>query len=268
MPQGIRKNILMFLSYVSNFTQDIPVRLVRNYIEMINSQKNTIKSININKNVKFNILNSTYSTKTQLYTDFYQYYMLQFRLSNCEECNRLINLFGDKDITNIDNLYNNDLIFAYMLDSLLYLYNSNIFERVLLSKALTNDDKAYLSNINPYFKKDDEAFNIDINLNTMGNILLNERKYVETHEELKMLYDECSNFLINLYKLNKKECIDYIISLISEGTGIISCNYENEKTIKIDKFNFNQENLALMLSEYYEYNFKSLRYKNGEDYEL
>lgn len=265
MSEEIRNNLVMFLSYLTQYNNDIPVQCIRKYIETSTDQKNIIKSNNINDKIKLNILNSPYIIKAQLFTDFYQYYMLQYKFLNGENFDKLDNMFNNVQLRNIDNLYNNDLFLTLMLDSLIYVYNSDVFERILLSKNLTFVDKEYLSDKNPLFKEDNGKYDISIDLDSIGKILLNEKNRVGSVGQIKMLYNDCAKFLFDLYTINKEECRQYIISLMSQGTSIISCRNESEDTIKIDSFIFNQENLEIMLTEYYEYNFKKLSLKNGEN---
>lgn len=265
MSDEIRSNFVLFLTYLTHYQRDIPIECIREYVETSPYQKNTIKSSDINDKVKLNILSSPYAIKAQLFTDFYQYYMLQYKFYSGKNFNKITNMFDDIQLRDAENLYNNDLFLVSMLDSLLYVYNSDVFERILLSKNLTSVDKEYLSDVNPFFKEDNSEYDIPINLDTVERILLNEREHIESVGQLKILYNDCAKFLFDLHAINKEECRQFIIDLISQGTSIICCRNENEDTIKIDRFIFNQENLEMMLTEYYEYNFKKLSYKNGEN---
>ena len=252
---NIREKVCEETSALISIYKKVDVKTVKKIIENVTNEKNVISRYSLGNNLVV-LYNTPDMVKTQMFTDHYR--MIRQKV--------LLDMGGiiplpktTKEEINI--IYDDNQIFAYMLDSMLSTYMITPLDKVILNKCLVKDDIEYLKSINPFFEDEYNLYNRTVDLDFIIESIKNVQGEVEEDAE----YTYAAENIFKLYKINDEEVYDLMKELYSKGASIYSSTNPYSDGIKIRKITITKELLALTLKDYYETYVKELKYKKDDN---
>jgi hypothetical protein len=154
-------------------------------------------------------------------------------------------LKGTKD-NNYKKLFTNSDMLEYMINISNKFIDESALKKVELMKSLNEEDLAILEIINPFYKEEYDAYNININdkfINKHLNIWINKEGY---EKGITII----TNFLFKIYMVNKSACLEAIQSICEDEetinklmTHIEKCEFEEVSPYIRDIYDNKEKNL-------------------------
>ena len=262
----IRENIIKYYGFIANlynyqsaneinstfwnsldaFESDSPIKIFT-----VPSTYDNKYLYNIPETAKFLAITS----KIQMYTDFYRFN----KYSNIIYNKELKDLNDSCSYEGLNQNFNDKKLSNVMFFSLVRYAESSGYKKVLLNKCLNKNDVEKLSKVNPFFKEEYDKCNISLDLDFIKKHI--SKWQTSFPDDEAESYIQSADFIMKLYKINPEEARELLIDLFRQiqDLGILSYNGEDDETIKIGQVSVNNENLALMLRDFYQYEVKTLK---------
>lgn len=256
--EKIRERFILTIQQTCNLVGSMSLDSIKELMEKKDDDRCDIISSYSNKNYTLNILNSTYLLKTQMFVDYFR--LLKFE-DTIYGAKRLEDLPIIEDYEDINYYAKNNKSLAQMLEAMMVVYEASNYEKILMAKCLDTREKRYLEKLHPYFKSEQEMYDIDVDLDYVMDQIDDEYTYLKDDKA----YDRASSFLFDLHKLDKEKAEKIFIELFDQDLGIISSTYESDDTIRMGQVVLRRDNLALMLKDYHKYQVKTLGLDDGEE---
>lgn len=146
--------------------------------------------------------------RSQIYIDYYKKLNLKQKLGRIspseQEEFKLLKENSEPSLRiNLSRNACNSLSYN-MLNACLTQEKTSVFDKILEVKALSKEDIRTLGNNMLFFDEDFQRYNFDISIDFIINKVkkLNLGRYKEDNEKC---YDEVTDFIFNVYKVNKEE---------------------------------------------------------------
>ncbi len=185
----------------------------------------------------------------QLFTDYYRYVKYQDIIYDKDD---IKNLEVINEYSEYEKLFQNRNLYLEMFDSLLEYYNASAYDKILLSKCLSDFDINKLTKINPFFYNENKKYDVDISLDLINRQIQKWQKSFP--KDIQKSYYETSDFLINLYKINSnisKKIIQEIIENLNKNI-FIQNTYTDNESINVNGMIIDEMLLSKIIKDYYE----------------
>ncbi len=201
-------------------------------------------------------------SRIQMYTDYYRFLKFHDVIYNTDLTDDLYDLNTYEDIR---IMFDDDTAFKEMVESTLGFIESSEYDKVLLTKCLSDKDREHLLKMNPFFSYELLKYDVEVNLNFL-NEQLKKWQHIFPNNKDKS-YSETTLFLMDLYKINKdvskkviKDMMDYI------GTPFLNDYCPNEENnIIIDDYVVDDIILNQIIKNYDEEKSVTLKYTKGDE---
>ncbi len=200
-------------------------------------------------------------SRIQMYTDYYRYLKFQDVLYNSNLVKNFPEINSYEDLKMI---FEDQIAACEMIKACLEFSQSSGYDKVLLTKCLTFNERSHLLKINPFFEYELKKYDLKVDLNFISRHLKKWQTCFPNDKEKS--YDETVKFIADLYKISNVEGSKLIIGLLNElGNPFIS-NYASDESSKAKTTNLVMDNLMLkkMIKDYDEENNHTLKYTNGD----
>ena len=200
-----------------------------------------------------NMLNVfSYMSLIQMYTDYY-------RVSNYFDKEKA-SKFGVDELKY--EIYEEELL-KKMLSALKIFYDASGYFKILINKKTDQFDNEYLSFLNPLYNEERKKLNVTLDLNFINRHI--EKWQKSFPNNINLSFDESAKFIMNLYKISKKDAENVLKELFKSDIKIINYKRIVPNSIIIGNYIVTEENLKHMLRDNYQKNHILIKKRENDD---